>query len=104
MNRLRRISAPAWIGGAIYALLLSFGFQAEHLGESRPIPAMLAALLLLVPLSLHLRRLFSLSLPRGAEALGMGLRGGGRATVASAVRLGPARAARMRGAAADAAR
>ncbi len=68
MDRLRRIPVPALAGGAVYALLLSFGFQAERFGESRPVPALLAALLLFLPFSLLLSRLFRLSLPSLPEA------------------------------------
>ena len=61
MSRLKKVSAAAWLGGGLYALLFAFGWQAEHLGESRPAAALAAAALLLVPASLLLQFLFGLT-------------------------------------------
>ena len=49
------------IGGAMYALLAAFGWQAEHYGESRIAQALLVSAALVMPAMLLLRVLFSRS-------------------------------------------
>ena len=51
MRKRDRIRIAALCGGVVFALLAAFGFQAEHYGESYPGPALLAAVLLFVPIS-----------------------------------------------------
>ncbi|MCR4706500.1 MAG: DUF6020 family protein [Clostridiales bacterium] len=58
MGKPDRIRYAALAGGALYALLAAFGFQAEHYGESFPLPALLAASLLFPLFALLLDRLF----------------------------------------------
>ena len=60
MGKGLRLPAAAWAGGALYALLAAFGWQAERWGGSRPWAALLWALALFVPFSLLLARLFAL--------------------------------------------
>ena len=38
-----RKRAVTLLGGAMYALMASFGWQAEHLAQSRPVHGLLAA-------------------------------------------------------------
>ena len=58
MRKPERIRAAALCGGAVYALLASFGYQMEHFKESRPGLALLAAALLFPLFSFLLDRLF----------------------------------------------
>ena len=58
MGKPDRIRYAALAGGALYALLAAFGFQAEHYGESFPLPALLAASLLFPLFALLLDHLF----------------------------------------------
>ena len=57
-NQARKRAAIAF-GGAVYALFASFGWQAQHFGESRPAAALLAAAALFVPACMALRFLFA---------------------------------------------
>ena len=59
MRRRGKPSGAALAGGAVYALLASFGWQAEHWGRSRTWLALAAAALLFVPFVLILDRLFA---------------------------------------------
>lgn len=58
-ERLRKRLTLA-VGGVLYALFAAFGWQAEHLGESQPLRALLTAAVLFIPavmvLGLLLRR------------------------------------------------
>ena len=69
MGKPDRIRYAALAGGALYALLAAFGFQAEHYGESFPLPALLAASLLFPLFALLLDRLFR---REGDRALSVG--------------------------------
>lgn len=57
----RRRRAAITAGSVMYALMASFGWQAEHLGESRPLPGLLSAAALAVPAMLLLRFLLGRS-------------------------------------------
>ncbi len=61
MRRLKELPAAAWLGGGLYALLAAFGWQAEHRGQSSPVSALIAALALVIPVSLLLSLLFSVT-------------------------------------------
>ena len=54
-----RQRAVALLGGAMYALFLSFGFQAERYAQSRPLWALLAAAALCLPAAFLLEKLFA---------------------------------------------
>lgn len=56
-GRIRQ-RAAALLGGAMYALFLSFGFQAERFAQSRPLWALLAAAALCLPSAFVLEKLF----------------------------------------------
>jgi len=57
-ERMRRRMAAA-LGGAMYALFLSFGFQVERYGQSSPLRALLCAAALWLPAAVLLDRLFA---------------------------------------------
>ena len=57
--------AVSLAAGAVFSLLAAFGWQMEHLGKSMPLQALLAALLLWLPVSALLGLLFRLRLPAG---------------------------------------
>ena len=59
-NRIRKRAAIIF-GGAAYELFASFGWQAQHLAESRPLMGLFAAALLAVPACAVLRLLLAAS-------------------------------------------
>jgi len=65
-ERIRR-KTVAVLGGAMYALFLSFGFQAERYGQSRPMRALLCAAVLCLPAAWLLGRLLRRGGTRAAE-------------------------------------